>query len=333
MPSHNSSELGAGEQDKSVEELLAELGPEQDWSIKQDDEAEIENLLLEAQTTLKNDPELVSDAEGKTQRTPHGPTIKPDTERAHELPAVDFSVFQPEPESDDEADLPNQRKAEVKKSVDDEADEVLQRILDEIEYEPPDQAHVDTQATEDNPPPYSAVSPDTPTDQKHASQTQPPIKDIDFDLPSTPSKDPSPADPSNLLTLNPSSSSSSTDASLAARFASLSTAATTAIARSSFTLPSAPTDLPSTSARTTSNLKTDTTAYADAQIETWCSICTDNATLRCTGCDGDLYCTNCWMEGHRGDGVGREERGHKAVLFGKDKKKKEERRKVGVGAS
>jgi hypothetical protein len=39
------------------------------------------------------------------------------------------------------------------------------------------------------------------------------------------------------------------------------------------------------------------------------------------------------MEGHRGEDAGREERGHKAVLFGKDKKKKEGRRKVSVGAS
>ena len=35
--------------------------------------------------------------------------------------------------------------------------------------------------------------------------------------------------------------------------------------------------------------------------------------MRCTGCAGDLYCLGCWREGHVGEGVGREERGHKWV--------------------
>jgi hypothetical protein len=39
------------------------------------------------------------------------------------------------------------------------------------------------------------------------------------------------------------------------------------------------------------------------------------------------------MEGHRGEDVGMEERGHKAVLFGKDKKMKERRKKAGIGVS
>jgi hypothetical protein len=60
----------------------------------------------------------------------------------------------------------------------------------------------------------------------------------------------------------------------------------------------------------------------DDDDETWCIICCDDATVKCLGCDGDLYCGNCWNEGHRGEAAGREERGHKAVLYQKPRKKK-----------
>ena len=35
------------------------------------------------------------------------------------------------------------------------------------------------------------------------------------------------------------------------------------------------------------------TKYTDAEIESWCIICLADATVRCLGCAGDLYCNVC----------------------------------------
>ncbi|KAF2756630.1 hypothetical protein EJ05DRAFT_70699 [Pseudovirgaria hyperparasitica] len=57
--------------------------------------------------------------------------------------------------------------------------------------------------------------------------------------------------------------------------------------------------------------------FTDDEIESWCIICNDDATLKCTGCDGDLYCRSCWKEGHTGESAGYEERMHRTRKYEK----------------
>jgi tetratricopeptide (TPR) repeat protein len=73
--------------------------------------------------------------------------------------------------------------------------------------------------------------------------------------------------------------------------------------------------------------KKETGSTGDVQpevdpTEEWCIICYDDATVQCVGCDGDLYCTKCWKEGHTGPDAGLEERRHKALTYNKSTKKK-----------
>ena len=45
----------------------------------------------------------------------------------------------------------------------------------------------------------------------------------------------------------------------------------------------------------------------------WCIICNEDASLRCTQCDGDLYCSRCFKECHLDEDI----RDHKATAYSK----------------
>lgn len=75
----------------------------------------------------------------------------------------------------------------------------------------------------------------------------------------------------------------------------------------SFILPSTPTAAPSIR-KPKPNPKPS--EFLNEKIDSWCVICCANATVRCFGCDGDLYCLGCWREGHVGEDVGLEEKTH-----------------------
>ncbi|EXJ74291.1 uncharacterized protein A1O5_02587 [Cladophialophora psammophila CBS 110553] len=295
--SHLKESTGSAEKpedEKTVEDLLADLGPSDAWEVTQTEEEQVADLLRTAKSALADvshtESEQLSKDDAASTREGHVHT---------RLPAIDVSVFQPEPETDEIPVTVVGNKS--KDTLDQEADELLAKILDEARLEPPEAQEENTTLPEDE----DGVAPGD--SQRSISNSGQNISA--FDLPTTPSNLPEPAI---------STEQSNEDDDLASRFAGLS-------------LPSVPTGMKST--KSSSSASKPNIGFTDEEIDTWCIICNDDATLQCIGCDGDLYCTNCWIEGHRGESAGLEERSHKAVQFIKGGgKKKAPKRRVMMGA-
>ncbi|KXH66605.1 hypothetical protein CSAL01_05278 [Colletotrichum salicis] len=94
-------------------------------------------------------------------------------------------------------------------------------------------------------------------------------------------------------------------------------------------LPSAPTFQPADRSVKQKRL-TSKTGYTDEDAATWCTVCLEDGTLQCLGCE-DVYCTRCWHEMHVGPAAAFDGRTHKAVRFVKPGKDSE--RRVMLGAS
>ncbi|KAI5798993.1 hypothetical protein EDC01DRAFT_716746 [Geopyxis carbonaria] len=56
------------------------------------------------------------------------------------------------------------------------------------------------------------------------------------------------------------------------------------------------------------------------ETDTWCCICNEDAEYRCSGCDNDIYCSECLFEAHTGPDAGYEERRHKWTKYVRPKK-------------
>jgi hypothetical protein len=55
--------------------------------------------------------------------------------------------------------------------------------------------------------------------------------------------------------------------------------------------------------------------FNNEDTKTWCTVCLEDATVRCIGCDDDVYCARCWKEMHVGPAAGYDERGHRREKF------------------
>ncbi|GAB1310248.1 Abscission/NoCut checkpoint regulator [Madurella fahalii] len=85
-----------------------------------------------------------------------------------------------------------------------------------------------------------------------------------------------------------------------------------------FGLPSVPTFRPQDRPTSTNSRGLRSAKYTDGDQSTWCVVCLDDATIRCIGCDNDVYCARCWREMHVGPSAGYDERGHQWVRIARD---------------
>ncbi|ETR98708.1 hypothetical protein M419DRAFT_87774 [Trichoderma reesei RUT C-30] len=154
--------------------------------------------------------------------------------------------------------------------------------------------------------------------------------DVDLALPSLP---PNLDDLSSFSPRRPSTTTAAkADAidDITARIAALRAPAAAEEEDASFSLPSVPSSRPSAGDKPVRRL-TSKTDYTDDDIDGWCTVCLDDATLQCLGCDDDPYCTRCWREMHVGPAAAFDDRSHKAVQFTRARKK-DKQQKVAIGA-
>lgn len=195
-----------------------------------------------------------------------------------------------------------------------EADKVIARLRDEIEVE----KHLSKKDEE----------------EEEEEEGLPTFSDTNLSLPSVPQDLSAPTS-----SQPPTSSTDITD--ITARLSALRTSS----AEPSL-LPSVPTSQPT---KENPNRLKSTTNYTDDDADSWCTVCLEDATLRCLGCaddegededgrkkgngGGEPYCTRCWREMHVGPAAAFDDRTHKAVQFdGRQGKVKKEKKRVALGA-
>ncbi|PON28381.1 hypothetical protein TGAM01_v202874 [Trichoderma gamsii] len=191
------------------------------------------------------------------------------------------------------------------------ANDVIARLKDEIELE----ATLRNTADDDE-----AESTDQNQEENQNDDGDTGPAGIDFVIPSLPSN------LDNLSASSPGRAGATADMDdIAARMAALRAPTTD----DSFSLPSVPSSKPSAGDKPVKRL-TSKTDYTDDDIDSWCTVCLNDATLRCLGCDDDPYCTRCWREMHIGPAAAFDDRSHKAVQFTRARKK--DQRRVALGA-
>lgn len=281
------------EDEKTLEELLGELngtvGDREEWDMSGKEQGDVGKLLKDMKRIL---PEVVNSRtqDSKSKGSQKDLTAK---EQLTDWESIEVNVAGGGVSAQREDTEYDEEEGEDGKKVteEEEADDIIARVMAELEisrkYDPP------------SPPPEDNDSDSGDRKNKPRESTE----DGDLNLPSAPTEIPE----------DDFERTRAFEDVFTARLAALS--APSPPQTDSLGLPSAPSFSPRKKPPVSSNLQ----KRVNEEIETWCIICQDDATLKCLGCDNDLYCQNCWMEGHKGESAGFEERRHKAVLFVKKK--------------
>ncbi|KAM0524122.1 hypothetical protein ACHAPE_001378 [Trichoderma viride] len=191
------------------------------------------------------------------------------------------------------------------------ANDVIARLKDEIELE------ATLRDTDDDDEAESEIQNQEENKQDDGDNGS---TNIDFVIPSLPSN------LDNLSASSPGRTGATADMDdITARMAALRAPTTD----DSFSLPSVPSSRPSAGDKPVKRL-TSKTDYTDDDIDTWCTVCLNDATLRCLGCEDDPYCTRCWREMHIGPAAAFDDRSHKAVQFTRARKKDQQRLALGA---
>ncbi|KAK1060873.1 hypothetical protein LTR74_011564 [Friedmanniomyces endolithicus] len=266
------------------DEVASEADPIRDWQHTGGDEQTLDDLLAELGPGVSGglDPE---DPKHIASLLREAKQALPSQAEAAQGGGTDQEEWQhvgPEDVADGNVEEGSSRIAQERLD-DGEADEYVQKVLAELDLERKDGS-------------------DEPNEVQNERARGGDGTDVhDLGMPSTP------------LAMPPSLASTKhepptyEDSELEARFSKL-----------GLDLPSTPTAPPSAKpkaisstpgGKATSKLPT----YTDDDIESWCCICNEDGEVRCLGCEGDIYCQQCWREGH-GNRPG-QEKGHRAVQF------------------
>jgi len=247
---------------KTIEDLLAEIGPNDEWTLNPEEPDEMQKLLNEARQLISRSEEQPPsrDSEEPSQSSRESRPVA-------QLPSAGALI----PTSEVDTEAPQLQ------TEDEEAARYLQQILDELQLEEHDET---TEVLPHNHNKDAIDGQSSPQDSPTEAGGLPSLN-----MPSVPTSIPVSSQPSAEDDSAPT-----------------------------FDLPSAPTAAPRRKS-TTRSINPKLPQYSEKEIETWCVICNDDATVSCLGCEGDLYCVKCWKEGHMGKEAGFDERSHRWVKY------------------